>query len=249
MRTIAVALQKGGTGKTTTTATLSHALARRDYWVLAVDLDSQGHLARAFGLDPAPALYDLLITGRSLTECIIQARPNLDLVRSNKSTAEAKEILAGRSFREQALGQGLKPAQNHYDYVFLDCAPSLDILNINALVAADELIIPVAVDHLATVGLAQHLESLAELYAHAHGHDCKLSMIIPTFYDRVTRESHNVLQQLADHFRGLITTPVPRSVRLREAPAYGKTIWEHAPQSPGAIAYTQTLERLLNDEK
>ena len=74
-------------------------------------------------------------------------------------------------------------------------------------------------------------------------------MIIPTFYDRVTRESHNVLQQLADHFRGLITTPVPRSVRLREAPAYGKTIWEHAPQSPGAIAYTQTLERLLNDEK
>lgn len=247
MRTIAIALQKGGTGKTTTTATLSHALAKRGYRVLAVDLDSQGHLARAFGLDSAPALYDLLITRRSLTECIIQARPNLDLVRSDKSTVEAKEILAGRSFREQTLAQALKPAQDRYDYVFLDCAPSLDILNINALVAADELIVPVAVDYLATVGLAQHLKSLAEL--HAHGHDCKLSMIIPTFYDRVTRESHDMLQQLADHFRGLITTPVPRSVRLREAPAYGKTIWEHAPKSPGAIAYTQILERILNDER
>lgn len=244
MKTIAIALQKGGTGKTTTTATLAHALALAGMKVLAVDLDPQGNLALALGLEPAPALYDLLVTEVPLRECAVKARANLDLVAGDKTTAEAKEILAGRQFREQCLARALAPVQDEYDVAFLDCAPSLDVLNVAALVAADGLIVPVAVDYLATEGLAQHYRSLAQLQAMGCG--CQLLLVVPTFYDRVTRESTEILRQLAGTFRGLVTAPVPRCTRLREAPSYGKTVWEYAPTSSAAEAYKLIVRRLLN---
>lgn len=244
MRVIAIALQKGGTGKTTTTATLAHALAMAGRRVLAVDLDAQGNLALALGLDPGPGLYHLLIEERPLSACVVQARPNLDLVPGNKMTAEAKEILAGRPFREPCLKRALVPAQDEYDVVFLDCAPSLDILNLAALVAADGLIIPVAVDYLATVGVQQHIKSLAQLQE--MGYKCQLLLVVPTFYDRVTRESTEILRQLASTFHGLVTGPVPRCTKLREAPAHGQTIWEYAPTSTAARAYEGVVRRLVN---
>lgn len=243
MKTIAVALQKGGTGKTTTTVTVSHALAMAGKKVLMVDLDPQGNLALAFGLDPAPGLYRLLIENQPLATCIVEARPGLDLVRSDKRTAEVKEILVGRPFREQVLRRALTPAPG-YDYIFLDCAPSLDVLNVAAMVAADGLIVPVMVDYLATAGLAQHVLSLGQLQKLGYG--CRLLMVIPTFYDRVTKESTEILTQLAQHFGNLVTAPIPRTVRLREAPALGQTIWEHAPTSAGAMAYRGIVRRLVN---
>jgi len=244
MKTIAVALQKGGTGKTTTTVSVAHALAMAGQRVLAVDLDSQGNLALALGLDPSPGLYNWLNEGRPLHLCLVEARPGLDLIPGDKRTAELKENLTGRRFREQVLRQALEPVREIYDWIFLDCAPSLDVLNIAAMVAADGLIVPVAVDYLATAGLAEHVKSLGELQAMGYG--CKLLMVVPTFYDRVTRESTQILTELADHFGMLVTAPIPRTVRLREAPAHGQTIWEYAPASAGAMGYRGVVGRLVN---
>lgn len=244
MKTVAVALQKGGTGKTTTTATISHALAMAGKRVLAVDLDPQGNLALAFGLDPAPALSRWLNDGEALGHVVVEARPGLDLVASDKSTSKLKENLSGEWCREQVLRRALERGQSPYDWCFLDCAPSLDILGINALVAAEGVIMPVMVDYLAYAGLRQHLESLAQLREMGFG--CELLMVIPTFYDRVTKESREILTQLAQHFGGLVTAPIPRTVKLREAPAHGRTIWEHAPRSAGAMGYRGIVRRLVN---
>lgn len=243
MKTIAIALQKGGMGKTTTTATLAHALAMAGERVLAVDLDPQGNLALTFGLEPAPGLYDWLNDGVCLRDVVVEARPGLDLVRSDKRTAELKENLTGRMFREQVLLNALKGGLA-YDWCFLDCAPSLDLLNIAAIVAADGMIMPVMVDYLATAGLAQHVESLRQMQAMGYG--CCLLMVVPTFFERVTNESTEILAQLAERFSGLVTAPIPRNVKLREAPAHGKTIWEYAPCSAAAMAYRGVVRRLVN---
>jgi len=246
-KTIAVALQKGGTGKTTTVATLSHALAMASFNVLAVDLDPQGNLALAFGLDPAPGLYGLLIDKETPQECMMRARPYLDLIPGDRSTAQAKEQITSALRREECLTRALKPVLGKYDFVFFDCAPSLDILNIAALVSSDWVIMPVEMSYLATVGLAQHIETLQELQG--LGYDCQLKMVIPTFCDRVTRESKEILGQLKEHLGDLIAQPIPRSVRFREAPAHYKTIWEHAPNSAGALAYQDSVKRLLRDQR
>jgi chromosome partitioning protein len=131
----------------------------------------------------------------------------------------------------------------NYDFIFFDCAPSLDILNIAALVSSNWVIMPVEMSYLATVGLAQHIESLQELQD--LGYDCQLKMVIPTFCDRVTKESREILRQLKETLGDLVASPIPRSVRFREAPAHYKTIWEYAPKSSGALAYRDSVERLL----
>ena len=244
MKTIAVALQKGGTGKTTTTATISHALAMAGKKVLMVDLDSQGSLSKVFGLEPENGLFDWLNDGARFADVVIEARPGLDLIQSYKKTAKLKENLAGVWFREGILARSLEPVSAAYDYAFLDCAPSLDVLNIAALVAADWLIVPVMVDYLATAGLAEHVLSLAQLQT--MGFKCQLLMVVPTFFDLVTNESTEILTQLAEHFGRLVTPPIPRNVKLRESPAHGQTIWEYAPNSSGAIAYREIVRRLVN---
>jgi len=246
-KSIAVALQKGGTGKTTTVATLAHALAMAGFNILAVDLDPQGNLALAFGLDPAPGLYRLLIDKRTPRDCMVRARPNLDLIPGDRSTARAKEQITSALRREECLMRAIKPLLGQYDFIFFDCAPSLDILNIAALVSSDWVIMPVEMSYLATVGLAQHIETLQELQD--LGYHCQLKMVIPTFCDKVTRESREILGQLREHLGDLVARPIPRSVRLREAPAHYKTIWEHAPESAGALAYQDSVKRLLRGQQ
>jgi len=174
---------------------------------------------------------------------MIQARPNLDLIPSDKSTAEVKEQITSALRREECLTRALKPILGKYDFVFFDCAPSLDILNIAALVSSSWVIMPVEMSYLATVGLAQHIETLQELQG--LGYDCELKMVIPTFCDGVTNESKEILHQLREYLGDLVAQPIPRSVKLREAPAHRRTIWEHAPKSAGALAYQDSVKRLL----
>lgn len=242
----AITNAKGGVGKTTTTATVGHGLALAGNHVLVIDLDAQGNLAHALGQIPADGLYDVLVYHQPITSRVIAARPNLDLLLSNGSTSEATLILAGRKFRERALTRALEPVRGIYDYILLDCPPGIELMGTNALVAADALIVPAQVDYLATVGLVQLVTSLKEL--REAGHDCRLALIVPTMYDRVTRESRTVLRQLADHFGSLATAPIPRVTKLREAPAHGKTIFEYAPRSAAALAYAQVTKRVLNDQ-
>ena len=245
MRVIAVANQKGGVGKTTTAVTLGHALAIKGLRILLVDLDSQGNVAVNLGYSPAPGVYRVLVGQELLQNRVVEMRKRLWVLPGNSQTATLKEIMTGMNFREIIVRRMLEGAEGEYDIAILDCAPSLDILNVAALVAADNLLIPVAVDYLATVGLAQHVKSLIEL--RQAGHKTELRWVVPTFYDEVTKESKSILGELADHFGPLVTAPIHRSVRVREAPAFGKTIWEHAPKCRAAEDYIRLVERVVRD--
>ena len=243
-RTIAIANQKGGVAKTTTAITLAHGLARRGYTVCLVDLDAQGNASVALGRQPTPGLSRLLRSQATLAEVLVEARPNLWLLPGDTTTAELKNELAGRAFRERILARALAGLTT--DYVILDTGPSRDLLHTMAAMASDEMIIPAALDHLALVGVAQQLDSLSEV--RDNGHPLEVTAILPTFYDSVTRESATNLQHLAQTYGDLVLPAVPRTTRLREAPAYGQTLWEYLPDgAPAWISYSYLLRRVLHE--
>lgn len=226
MITVAVINQKGGVGKTTSAVTLAHALARLGRPTLLVDLDAQGNVADALGLSKSPGLYSLLILGTELVTP--SGREGLDVILSDKRTVEAKQILAGRDFREQALAEALSVFYDLYDVCIFDVAPGVDVLQVGALVACDLFFMPVALDHLAVVGAADALASAASLNRMRMGG--RFVGILPTMWERTTKESHEQLQALSNRFGRLVWPPIPLDVKAREAPAFGKTLWEYAPQ-------------------
>lgn len=239
MTVIAIANQKGGVGKTTTTVSLSYDLAQRGFRILAIDLDSQGHLAIALGHKPTPGLFNLLIAKYSLDKTIQVARRFdgqgvFDYIPSDKSTAVAKKTMAGMDFREYALADVLEGTS--YDFVLMDCAPSLDILHTAALVAADWLLMPTECQHLSMVGLGQIIASMAEINRRIRqDNPTKVLGVLPTFYERVTTESHTMLKLLVEQFKELVLPPIPKDIKLAEAPAHGLTVWEYAPNARAAI--------------
>ncbi len=253
---LAIANQKGGVGKTTTAVTLAHGLAREGLEVVVIDLDSQGNVADALGLASGNDLYRLLFPGLGapLAEVVTPSgRNHLDVVRSDKRTANLKMALAGEPFREGVLARALRGAA--YDVVILDCAPSVDILHVAALVAADALLVPTRLDQLAIKGVRDVLQSLVAIQQ-VGGSRCELLGILPTFYDRVTRESHAQLEHLVNTFGALVWPPIPVDTRCRVAPRFGQTLWEFAPDTRALVGipagrgspvggYIQVVERLL----
>jgi len=245
MPTIAIANQKGGVAKTTTAVTLAHDLARKGYSVVLVDLDAQGNVAPCFGLPPSPGLYELLLNLKSLEQLLIEVRPSLWLLPSDANTAKLKMILAAEPYRETVLARALAPLGA--DYVILDTGPSRDILHDNAHHAADQIIIPAAVDHLALIGVVQEMDSLQ--IVREHGHPVEVVAILPTFWDATTNESAINLRRLAEAFGDLVLPAIPRTTRLREAPALGLTLWEHLKENhPAYVAYQHLTRRVLNGQ-
>lgn len=251
MKTLAIINQKGGVGKTTTAVTLAHGLARLGRAVLLVDLDAQGNCADALGLDKAAGVYKLLVTG---DEAISPSgRKNLDVILGDRRTVEAKQILSGQSFREYKLRDALASHMRRYDVAILDVAPGVDVLQIGALVACTHFLVPVALDHLAVVGAGDALASTASL--NQVGAFTGVFMgILPTMWERTTNESHEQLTQLAGQFGRQVWPPIPVDVKAREAPAYGKTLWEYAPKTRALVGvqlgtkvvggYAQVLSRI-----
>jgi len=232
---IAIANQKGGVGKTTTAVTLGHGLAREGRKTLLIDLDSQGHVAMALGHPPGAGLYRLLVQGHELKRVAIPAREDVPLwiVPSDKNTAVAKQVISARRFSETALDRALSKDSQWADVVIIDCPPSLDVLHTAALVASDWLLVPVKLDHLALAGVLEMQASLAEVQEAGYG--CRMLAIVPTFYDRVTTETQVQLENLIERFGELVWPPIPVDTKLREAPAYGKSILEYAPNSRAVI--------------
>lgn len=253
-KTIAIINQKGGVGKTTTAVTLGAGLAAAGKKTLIVDLDAQGNVAISLGVDKGNGLYTLLFDGKrkAITP---SGRARLDLVVSDKTTAEAKQRLGGMDFREQRLKAALDKLPG-YDVVVLDAAPGVDILQIGALVACTHFLIPVGLDHLAVVGAGDALATTAGLKDVGRFGGVFLG-VLPTMWERTTTESHEQLKILVEQYGRLVWPPIPRDTHAREAPAYGQTLWEYAPTTRAVVGatmgdrqvggYQRVLARLLSE--
>lgn len=240
--TMAILNQKGGVGKTTTAVTLASGLSRAGYQVLLIDLDTQGNVADSLGLPHGDDLRRLLSPDlRCPINQVISpgGLDGLDVIRSDKSTTALKQTLAGVTLREYILADVLESVT--HDVILLDCAPSADLLHFAALVAADYLLIPARLDKLAVNGVRDALQTLAALKRISH---CQVAGILPTFYERVTLESHEQLIHLAQTFGRLVLPPIPQDTQCRVASRYGKTLWEHAPNAKALFGYEQGNRRV-----
>ncbi|MGD8414851.1 MAG: ParA family protein [Candidatus Latescibacterota bacterium] len=246
MRKIAIITSKGGTGKTTTAINLGHGLALCGMRVLIIDCDSQRNVAIAFDVQGKQTLCDLLQYGEVE---VIEARKNLFVIDSGgRALAEAEMVLAGKKSRERRLELALKNLRG-CDVVICDCSPTINLININAIAFADDVIIPVSMDYLAQTGARQTIQIIEEINEHS-ANPTSIMGLLPTFYDARTRLSKEVLESLRDRFREEVFDTVIRvNTSLREAPSFNQTIFEYSPMSRGAMDYYQLTEEFLNRGK
>ncbi|HTB75022.1 MAG TPA: ParA family protein [Polyangiaceae bacterium] len=242
---IAIFNHKGGTGKTTTSVSLASGLASRGLRVLLVDTDSQGNVGVSLGVKADKTLYHVLVMGVRPEAAAIHVRPNLDLITSNETLAAAELYLAGRQNRDRILSDRLASAFAAYDVVLLDCSPSLSLMNQNALVAAEGIVVPVACDFLSLVGVRQVVKTVKNVNALLH-HPVQIHGVLPTFYDARARICRDALDALKDHFGERVLPPIRSATRLKEAPAQGKTIFEMAPESNAAEDYQRIVDWLVD---
>lgn len=211
---------------------------------MLVDTDSQGNVGVSLSVKADKNLYHVLVMGVRATDAAVSVRPNLDLVVSNETLAAAELYLAGRQNRDRVLRERLAPAYDAYDVVLLDCSPSLSLLNQNALVAADGIIVPVACDFLSLVGVRQVIKTVKNVNSLLH-HPVQIYAVLPTFYDARARICHDALDALREHFGERVLAPIRQATRLKEAPAQGKTIFEFASESNAAEDYGRAVDWLI----
>jgi chromosome partitioning protein len=243
-RRMAIFNHKGGTGKTTTSVSLAAGLALRGYKVLLVDTDSQGNVGVSLGLKSDKTLYHVLVMGLRAQDVAVNVRENLDVLPSNETLAAAELYLAGRQNRDRVLRDRLIAASQHYDVILLDCSPSLSLLNQNALVFADGILVPVACDFLSLVGVRQVIKTVKNVNSLLH-HPVQIHGVLPTFYDARARICRDAWGTLKEHFGDRCYQPVRATTKIKEAPAQGKTIFEYAPDSHAASDYQRVVERLV----
>jgi chromosome partitioning protein len=247
----AVANQKGGVGKTTTTVNLGACLSAGGAQTLLVDLDPQCSATLALGADRdlAPSSYDCLCGEVSVAEAARPAGPdNLWLVPANRDLAGASVELPRIEGSESQLRQGLGPVRERFAFTLLDCPPSLGPVTVNALAAADKVLVPVQAEYLALEGLVQFLDTLALVRGELNP-SLELSGLIITMHDERTRLSIDVERELRDHFAELVfETVIPRSVKLAESPSYGEPVIAHASTSRGARAYGELAAEIVARE-
>jgi len=248
-RIISVVNQKGGVGKTTSAVNLAAALAESGKFVLLVDMDPQGNASSGLGHDKeqyARGLYDAIAGTTRLHDVIFNtAHDGLRLAPATKDLAGANVELVSEERREHRLNDILDEARHGYDYIIVDCPPSLGLLTINSLVAADELLIPVQAEYFALEGLGQLLDTVGLVQEHIKPELEVLGAVI-TMFDKRTRLSEEVMHQLYQYFPSQIfRTVVPRTVRLAEAPSFGQSIFHYDPKGKGARAYEKLAREIL----
>jgi chromosome partitioning protein len=255
-RVMVVANQKGGVGKTTSTVNLAAALAQGGLRVLVLDLDPQGNASTALAVDHrrgTPSVYDAVVDGLPLADVITASEevPGLFVAPSTIDLAGAEIELVSMVAREGRLRRALHAhplvfgtGDDRFDYVLIDCPPSLGLLTLNALVAGDEMMIPIQAEYYALEGLGQLLETVEMVRAHLNP-DLVVSTILLTMYDARTRLSAGVADEVRTHFaRQVLHTAIPRSVRISEAPSYGQTVMTYDPGSPGALSYLEAAREI-----
>ncbi|MGH8868696.1 MAG: ParA family protein [Actinomycetes bacterium] len=248
-RVMVVANQKGGVGKTTTAVNLAAALALHGLRVLVIDLDPQGNASTALGVEHhagVPSVYDVLIEGRPLEESVheVEGIKGLFCVPATIDLAGAEIELVSVVARESRLAKALGAYQGEMDYVLIDCPPSLGLLTVNALVAGEEVLIPIQCEYYALEGLGQLLSNVDLIKGHLNP-ELHVSTIILTMYDGRTRLASQVADEVRAHFSAqVLRTAVPRSVRISEAPSYGQTVMTYDPGSSGALSYLEAAREM-----
>ncbi|MEE8470020.1 MAG: AAA family ATPase [Dehalococcoidia bacterium] len=251
MVTLAVSNQKGGSAKTTTTINLGAAFAAFERRVLLVDSDPQGHLAEGFGIAAGSLEKELslVLDGKlSLSEIIINVRPNLDLAPSNIRLSYLEALLFTKHRREDKLKNALETVRNHYDIIAIDCPPSLGLLTVNALSAADYVLIPMVCDFYAMLGVSLLLEVIEDMRAELNP-SLNIMGVLPTRLNH-TIHAREVLERTKAELQGRVRVFEPavnESVRFKEAAAAGKTIFEYAPDIAGAAAYRSLAKEIIDE--
>ena len=258
-RVMVVANQKGGVGKTTSTVNIAAALAQLGQRVLVIDLDPQGNASTALNIEHhrgVPSTYDALVEGQPLAD-VASPCPDLErlfVVPATIDLAGAEIELVSVVAREGRLrkaihghplvGTASAVGEERFDYVLIDCPPSLGLLTLNALVAGDEMMIPIQAEYYALEGLGQLLETVDMVRAHLNP-ELAVSTILVTMYDARTRLAAGVAAEVREHFGDqVLRTSIPRSVRVSEAPSYGQTVMTYDPGSPGALSYFEAAREI-----
>lgn len=246
-KTVAIVNQKGGVGKTTTCVNLAAALHGLGKRVLVCDFDPQGNATSGFGVDKTtlnPSIYEVLINGAPIEKAIVSTNW-CDIIGSNKALAGATVELIAMPDRENLLKNALAQVADRYDYIFIDCPPSLELLTLNALCAAQSILVPVQCEYYALEGLSDLLTTV-RIVKRSLNPGLSLMGVILTMYDGRTNLSMQVAEEVKRHFPGKVyASVIPRNVRLSEAPSHGKPVMAYDPWSRGTDAYKALAEEII----
>lgn len=251
-RTIAIANQKGGVGKSTTAINLSACLAEAGQRVLTIDMDPQGNTTSGLGIDKDDqevTVYELLIGECELEDCLIKTDfDNLSLIPSDVNLAGAEIELIGLDNKEYILKEQIDKIRDDYDYIIIDCPPSLSMLTINAMTTANTVLVPIQCEYYALEGLSQLMHTI-DLVQQRLNPDLEIEGIVFTMYDARTNLSLQVVENVKENLnQNIYKTIIPRNVRLAEAPSYGQPITIYDPRSSGAESYRLLAEEVINRE-
>ncbi len=249
---IAVSNQKGGVGKTTTSVNLSAGLALRGKKVLLVDADPQGNATTGLGIFKSTlkaSIYNVIIDSEPASSAIIDTESeNLKLMPSNIDLAGAGLELIKVHSRESVLKKALREVQLDFDYIIIDCPPSLELITLNCLTACDGVIVPIQCEFYALEGLSQLVQTI-NLVKKSLNPNIKVEGVLLTMFDKRTNLSLQVVEEVRNNFKGnVFETVIPRNIRLSEAPSFGQSIFDYAPDCSGAMAYADLADEIIRND-